>query len=432
MTLPEIQAKINAEIFDSSFPKCNLGRSTSCESFPTAKNPTIHSKKTDCPSPANSQDDSVDLLPGYPSELVKYIRRNHNASDKLRGYIFQIESAILDWVNLDQDSAIFLEASEDYDSISRDNLSRLTARLIQAKHVDNGATLIEQNVFKTLVHAGVYFEQQLQDGNTHRVIFIYLSTQRPGIEKNTYKLLEKKPGILVWNELHDDSTATVADPRILEIYHFFQQDLTNLLATNPRCIHGMPVGDGSRFQKFVFNIYNLFFLIKHFKFYLQSPSGRSIEKKIVEVITTAYQLTEKSFIWAYLFNYVTRRVIVKYASQKMEDLEKRKLTKVGLDSLIQKFKSIKHKELRTDPDFALILKLRQLRQADEVESSIRYQYVSAACRSATEIQLLKVRADQDPRILPYAVSKIGTHASYMLSGLRNVNSDTDEKQPPGS
>ena len=149
----------------------------------------------------------------YPECLAENIRKNNSAADKLAGYVFQIECSLLAWTELDDDTALYLEAGEDYDLIKGDleaatlELVKVDATQVQVKHVTAKATLREKNVFKTMVHTAQFLKKEhqkkeKQQGNNNSLVtkklkWLYLSTQEPGAEQGGQKFR-----VLEWNKQH--------------------------------------------------------------------------------------------------------------------------------------------------------------------------------------------------------------------------------------
>ena len=99
-------------------------------------------------------------------------RQSNNA---LRGYIYQIWTSVLVWLDLDDESLLFLEVFEDIDV---DNESSHTA--FQVKNAARKISLRDKAVIDAINH---YWQLRLKYPSDKKVVFRFLTTSTISTEK---------------------------------------------------------------------------------------------------------------------------------------------------------------------------------------------------------------------------------------------------------
>jgi hypothetical protein len=92
-------------------------------------------------------------------------------------------------------------------------------------------------------------------------------------------------------------------------------------------------------------------------------------------------IKNEDLIFPYLYNHVSRAVLVTFAARVY--LNRRQLTKQGLDDSLLAFQKSDLAALKKDPDFARIIRMREFR--DQIDARDQYSFLRQVRNSATEL-----------------------------------------------
>ncbi|WP_296993040.1 hypothetical protein [Thalassospira sp. UBA1131] len=99
-----------------------------------------------------------------------------DATDSIRGYVYQAYQSVLAWTNLNQDETLVLEGAEDFDIYEQQQ-----ATVTQVKDLSGNITLRSRSVIDAINN----FWSHSQNNPNNQVKFRFLSTTHPGCEKGS-------------------------------------------------------------------------------------------------------------------------------------------------------------------------------------------------------------------------------------------------------
>ena len=203
---------------------------------------------------------------------------NRDASDAIRGYVYQVDITIQRWLALKQGEALELERGEDIDLISR-SLPNIEERTLeQVKNYSKSITL------RSAVEAIANFidHRQNNPGLKDNLRFIYTTTASVGKERFLPETLKKKEGIVIWEQLRQGYLEGILQEQALQ---GIRQILSN--TTKPKKIQKKT---WDSFENFIANASNNEFieLIRNFEWSTKAPSIRSLKEEIITIIRREY------------------------------------------------------------------------------------------------------------------------------------------------
>jgi hypothetical protein len=142
------------------------------------------------------------------------ISRNRDAYFVLRGFRYQIDLAILRWLDLQADQLLELERGEDIDLVARsigEQSTELSRQLQQVKHLETSITLRSPAVLEALANA---VEHRTSNPDLN-LTFAFFTNSTPGVEKSS-PFASARPGIEVWEALRTSTGIDVEAARLIE------------------------------------------------------------------------------------------------------------------------------------------------------------------------------------------------------------------------
>jgi hypothetical protein len=135
---------------------------------------------------------------------------DREASDTIRGYVYQALLTIKRWLDLQPGEVLELECGEDIDLVSP-LLSGQEQRLLeQVKNYQSSVTL------KSAVSSIAYFIEHRQNNPTQNLRFLYTTTAPVGKERPLPSMLKKNPAIFVWEQLRQGSLKGISQNDALQ------------------------------------------------------------------------------------------------------------------------------------------------------------------------------------------------------------------------
>jgi len=127
-----------------------------------------------------------------PSDFKTDPKRD--ATDSIRGYVYQAYQSILAWISLGESEILVLEGAEDFD-IHND----LTVKTTQVKNVAANLTLRSKAVIDTLNN----YWSCCENNSDYKIVLHFLTTAEPGKE-NGSPFGNGKKGLLCWQKAKSD------------------------------------------------------------------------------------------------------------------------------------------------------------------------------------------------------------------------------------
>lgn len=128
---------------------------------------------------------------------VPEVDRARQATESLRGYVYQLHQSASAWIKLQEGELLILEAAEDYAIILKDpaGLEEILSATQVKNRENRSVTLNSPDVIEAIKSLF-----RLQEDNPGRFIkFVFLTTSPIGTEHRN-PLPSKKPGLETWNE----------------------------------------------------------------------------------------------------------------------------------------------------------------------------------------------------------------------------------------
>ena len=143
--------------------------------------------------------------------MSAFIRQlNRDASDTIRGYVYQVDLTIERWLSLQPQEFLELECGEDIDLISRSLSGEEERRLEQVKNYNSSVTLW------SAVTAIANFVEHRKNNLQQTLNFLYTTTALVTKERPSPKMLKKKEGIFVWEQIRQGTLTEISQNEALE------------------------------------------------------------------------------------------------------------------------------------------------------------------------------------------------------------------------
>ena len=140
------------------------------------------------------------------------------ATDPIRGYLYQIWHSVNAWLDLADNEILYLEGAEDFDIVSDD-----TATAVQVKDTQRNITLRSQEVNDAINH---YWE--LRTNNPDRSVkFRLLTRSKIGVERDDR--FGDQPGLHVWSRCSGDEAAITKISEFLQAEGKISEEVTDFL-----------------------------------------------------------------------------------------------------------------------------------------------------------------------------------------------------------
>ena len=135
---------------------------------------------------------------------------NRDAWATIRGYVYQVDLTIERWLSLQPGEFLELECGEDIDLIYR-SLSGEEERLLeQVKNYNSSVTLW------SAVTAIANFVEHRKNNLQQKLNFLYTTTALVTKERPSPKMLKKKEGIFVWEQIRQGTLTEISQNEALE------------------------------------------------------------------------------------------------------------------------------------------------------------------------------------------------------------------------
>ena len=149
------------------------------------------------------------------------------ATNQLRGYLYQIWHSVNAWLDLAENEILYLEGAEDFDKVSGD-----TATAVQVKDTGHNITLRSQEVNDAINH---YWELRANNPD-RRVKFRLLTRSKIGVEQGNP--FGNQPGLHVWSRCSGDKASITKISEFLQDEGKISEEVTDFLKqTEPQQIY---------------------------------------------------------------------------------------------------------------------------------------------------------------------------------------------------
>jgi hypothetical protein len=135
---------------------------------------------------------------------------NRDASDTIRGYVYQVDLTIERWLSLQPGEFLELECGEDIDLISRSLSGEEERRLEQVKNYNSSVTLW------SAVTAIANFVEHRENNPEEKLKFLYTTTALVSKERPSPEMLKKKEGIFVWEQIREGTLTGIYQNEALD------------------------------------------------------------------------------------------------------------------------------------------------------------------------------------------------------------------------
>ncbi len=198
---------------------------------------------------------------------------NREASDTIRGYVYQVHLTIERWLNLQPEQRLNLERGEDIDLVSSSLSGEEQIRLEQVKDHKSNVTL------RSAVNSIAYFIEHRQNNPKNRC-FLYTTTSEVGKEQDLPESLKKIPGILVWEQLRK---GCLKDTSQNEALQGIREILSRDVKKKP---DKLPDKTWENFCNFVINEKDdeLLNLIRNFEWNTKADGLKSLSKRVIKLL----------------------------------------------------------------------------------------------------------------------------------------------------
>ncbi|RUS94452.1 hypothetical protein DSM106972_093470 [Dulcicalothrix desertica PCC 7102] len=221
--------------------------------------------------------------------------RNRDASDTIRGYVYQVDLTIERWLNLQPDEYLQLECGEDIDLISRSLVGDEQRLLEQVKNYTNSITLWSS------VAAIANFVEHRHNNSGSNLRFLYTTTASVTLERPSPPMLKRNEGIFIWEQIRQGSLQAISQDDALT-------GIRNILSRDKKP-DNLPDTTWNVFRNFITTSSDddLLDLINKFQWSTEALSAQSLSPRILEIIIQQQYATndiEAEQLYQRLFLYV--------------------------------------------------------------------------------------------------------------------------------
>lgn len=202
--------------------------------------------------------------------------RDRDASDTIRGYVYQVDLTIERWLNLQPGQILELERGEDIDIVSR-SLTSTPAEcqrlLEQVKHRDSSITLRNPGA----VTAIACFVEHRQTNRGANLLFRFTTNTKIGRERPS-PIPKKTPAIEAWEQIRDGSLQGREQESALQGIH--------TILKNVKQPDKLDDDTWQQFRKFITTATNsqLLDLICSFEWSANAPKAQSLSPKLQKIL----------------------------------------------------------------------------------------------------------------------------------------------------
>ena len=226
--------------------------------------------------------------------------RNNDASNTIRGYVYQVDTTIKRWLELKIDERLELECGEDIDLISRSLHSEDEQRLLeQVKNYTDDISLWSS------VGAIANFVEHRQSNPSVKLRYLFTTTASVKIERPSPKILKRQKGIEIWEKVRLGCLTNISEKDALI-------GILSILSRNTKPTK-LSHTTWSVFRDFIQNTdhVNLIHLIHDFTWSTKSPAANSFTDTIPSLLIKYRYATDEiqsKEIYQRLFFYVFKRL----------------------------------------------------------------------------------------------------------------------------
>lgn len=228
--------------------------------------------------------------------------KNRDAWSTIRGFVYQVDTTILRWLDITDNEILELEKGEDIDIVTRDiENNEVSRELEQIKYRATNITLNHDVSIDTLFN---FFLHRINNPK-HRVHFRFVTNTNYGIERPAL-FFDGKSGIEVWIELFISRNINKDDERYLTIKKHLLKKTTDKLKKFDKS-ETNKINSWKSFYSFLENDENLIKFISDFEWSFGnedfSNTNLLIRRKLIE-LELAIDLSNAGIIYSRLFLYI--------------------------------------------------------------------------------------------------------------------------------
>lgn len=245
---------------------------------------------------------------------------NRDAWSTIRGFVYQVDTTILRWLNLADDEILELEKGEDIDQVKEGIADRIESRVLeQVKFRQSTISLNTELALELLFNFFVH----KQNNPTQKLLFRFVSNagyniERPALWQNG------KSAIVAWQEIFAETNVSVTDNRLLVIQGFLVKKITEKITDPSKTTDKeIPIQNlWNDFKTFLENSASLLQFIKEFEWSLESSDAEKVSEDVKNMISASPHVPETidvDLLYQRLFMYVFK--LLANSSTKKLDIE---------------------------------------------------------------------------------------------------------------
>jgi hypothetical protein len=265
--------------------------------------------------------------------------KNRDAWSTLRGFVYQVDTTIMRWLNLADNEFLELEKGEDIDIVTRDlENNEVTRELEQIKYRETNITLNQDITIEILFNFFLHRNNNPQ----HKVYFRFVTNTNYGIERPAL-FLDGKSGIEAWVELFKSNNINKDNERYLTIKKHLLKKIDKKIIDDSKLVEKEEIIKNNEWKSFyahLENDNNLVQIISDFdwSFGNEDYSGvsKAIKNKLIE-LEIVTEFSNADIIYSRLFLFVFKLLCTK----SLKTLGKKELqTQISLPKLNSSDKKI--------------------------------------------------------------------------------------------
>jgi len=249
--------------------------------------------------------------------------KNRDAWSTVRGFVYQVDTTILRWLDIADNELLEIEKGEDIDIVTRDiENDEISRELEQIKYRANNITLNHDLTIESLFN---FFLHRINNPD-YRVYFRFVTNANYGIERPAL-FFDGKSAIEVWLDMFNSNIINKNDDRYLTIKKHLLKRITDKL-------YQFKESDKSKtdtwksFYTYVEDDENLIQIISDFDWSFGNEDSSNISalirKKLVESELVT-DVSETGIIYSRLFLYIFK-LLCKKTSKTLDKPELRRQT----------------------------------------------------------------------------------------------------------
>ena len=158
--------------------------------------------------------------------------KNRDAWSTIRGFVYQVDTTILRWLDLNDNEILELEKGEDIDIVTKDiGNKEITRELEQIKHKDINFTLNQNISIEMLFN----FYLHRNNNPQQKVLFRFVTNANYGVERPAL-FIDGKSGLEAWIELFKLKNIKKSDKRYLALKNHLLKKIDERIINNTKLI----------------------------------------------------------------------------------------------------------------------------------------------------------------------------------------------------